>query len=758
MIARILKKKRMNFSRRNCHRGKAFSLMMNIMLSIVAFSFLVGLSLPSVSGQEPDFVGPSGSVADVDVFGSEVIPTAPYEFVAPPAPPPVTSGAPSSVVPPALTSGEESGISEAAEGIVGEVRPELGGPAVEKATWSTVFLDSYLIGSFVWAGIIGGVVYLGATLLGADPGTAKAAGLAAFSGVATFNLIYRGWTGVTAFSEAPVTLFGQAGQAIGAGGTPGVGGAAFWTSAIAAIGVAIVVYALLYKKESKKIIAFSCEPWEAPLGGGDCEKCNNDVFKPCSEYRCRSLGQACQLLNKGTGNESCAWVNPRDVSSPGIAPWDAVLTKDHKYTDVRIRPPGSGVEPGRMKIQGTEAEGCVKAFTPLQFGVVTTEPAQCKIDFNHTKNFEEMAFFMGGTNLFLYNHSERMSLPGPKNLEISSPELKNDGTYTLYTRCKDANGNENLDEFAIRFCVEKGPDTTPVRIEATGIQNGAPVGFGTSSVNLDVYLNEPAECKWSREDKDYSNMENALQCSTQIFEMNANLFYPCKANLTGIRDRQVNDFFMRCKDQPGAAEKDRNVNQESFKFTLRGTEPLKIIDLKPNGTIQGAGDFVTVFLEVETAFGEHEGDAICYYSTTGKEKDFIKFFETGTNKHRQRQDLAPGNYNYMMRCLDLGGNADSNSTQFTVLSDRTPPGVIRVYHDNQLLKVMTDEKSTCAYSTKDCRFSIANGIEMPYANTTEHFSEWKTDTNFYVKCADPSGNEPQPDSCSIILRLYGKAK
>jgi hypothetical protein len=367
-----------------------------------------------------------------------------------------------------------------------------------------------------------------------------------------------------------------------------------------------------------------------------------------------------------------------------------------------------------------------------------------------------MAFFMGGTNLFLYNHSEKLSLPGPKNLEIVAPELKNDGTYTLYIRCKDANGNENIDEFATRFCVEKGPDTTPTRIEATSIQNGAPVGFGTKSVSLDVYLNEPAECKWSRENKDYNNMENSAQCSTQIFEMNANLLYPCTANLTGILDRQMNDFYFRCKDQPGAAEKDRNINTESYKFTLRGTEPLKILEVKPNGTIEGSGDFVSAFLEVETAFGEHEGDATCFYSTTGADKDFIKFFETGTNKHRQRQDLASGAYTYFVRCIDLGGNADSNKTTFTVFIDRVAPLITRAYQDNQLLKILTNEKSSCTYSQKDCRFSLSNGIEMPYSNTTEHFAEWKTDTSYYIKCADTSGNEPLPDTCSIIVRAFGK--
>ena len=64
------------------------------------------------------------------------------------------------------------------------------------------------------------------------------------------------------------------------------------------VGIGVVVFAIMYRKESTKTIEFNCMPWQAPTGGDVCEKCN-DPNLPCSEYRCRALGQNCELVNKG---------------------------------------------------------------------------------------------------------------------------------------------------------------------------------------------------------------------------------------------------------------------------------------------------------------------------------------------------------------------------------------------------------------------------------------------------------------------------
>jgi len=583
-----------------------------------------------------------------------------------------------------------------------------------------------------WAGLMYGIGQLIGSVAGLDKEQQKAVSTALAAGTFTWKFL-----GTLKKGELYTFLKGK----LGLIEHPGLWG----------IGVGIVVGVLLYKKESKEIVTFTCQPWQAPTGsrgGNDCEKCNE--VEGCSEYKCKSLGQACQLLNAGTEDEKCDWVNPRDTSSPIISLWEEVLTEGYEYEpDSAVRPPARGV-----KILKTEGDGCIKAFTPLEFGITTDEPAQCRIDYNHTLKFDDMTYWFGESNLFLYNHTQTLSLPSPSSIDAAAPEIQHDGTYTLYVRCQDANENANVDEFSIRFCVEKGPDTTPPKIEGTSIANNMPVKYNQTSVELEVYVNEPAECRWSRDDRSYDDMENEMSCSENVWEMNNNLVYTCETVLTGVEDRQDNVFYLRCKDQPWAEESERNPNQESYKYILVGTETLNIIEIEPNGTIYGSTEVISVNLELETANGYRNGEAICYYGETGEESDWVEFFETGTHLHSQRLDLVEGNYNYYIKCTDLGGNRDDNYTEFRVETDREAPVVARVYREDELLKIVTTEDSECRYDIKSCNFKFEDGIDMPYANQIDHVAEWQTENTYYIRCSDEYGNMPLSNECSIIVRPY----
>ncbi|GAH73187.1 unnamed protein product, partial [marine sediment metagenome] len=50
---------------------------------------------------------------------------------------------------------------------------------------------------------------------------------------------------------------------------------------------------------------FECLPWQPPIGGDDCEECNKDPLKICTEYRCKSLGQACGRIEENTDRPLC---------------------------------------------------------------------------------------------------------------------------------------------------------------------------------------------------------------------------------------------------------------------------------------------------------------------------------------------------------------------------------------------------------------------------------------------------------------------
>lgn len=578
------------------------------------------------------------------------------------------------------------------------------------------------------------------------------------------TIIKNGFIGAGIFGTIGTLAKGKDGPLWGAiaGGIGGAvsgilesSGVSKFHSILAGFGVATVIFLLTYKKESEQIVEFYCQPWEAPIGGQDCQLCNE--FESCSEYMCKSLGQACDIINPGTLEEKCVWLNPQDVNSPIIKIIE--VNKDHNFVpDTSIRPPATGV------VISPNNKDCIKAFFPLEFTFTTRdsatgvgEPSQCKIDYNLTRNFENMEFFVGGNNLYSYNHTETLSLPGPNAINAVSPELKNDGDWTLYIRCQDANGNFNQDAFSVNFCVEKGPDTTPPLIVDTNIQSKNPVKFNQTNLDLEVYTNEPSDCKWSREDREYENMENQMSCSNQLWEMNNQQVYTCKTTLTGIKDRVDNDYFFKCKDQPFAIEGDRNENKQSYLYTLVGTQPLNILELSPNNTIFGATDTIPVFLEITTDNGHQNGESLCYYyndelnNPPAKEEDYVLFLETKTNRHKQRQDLSEGNYNYYIKCIDLGGNAVYDLITFNVETDRSAPLVIRAYREAEL-KIITNENAECSYSHTDCNFEIESGIAMDSIDFETHTADWQVNKNFHIRCKDSYNNQPNPNTCSIIVR------
>ncbi len=596
----------------------------------------------------------------------------------------------------------------------------------------------------VWAGAVVGAMQLVGNIVGVEQPILNAASGAAFGGIMAGKAIYG------LMETGNMNFFSPAGGWDSASGyfelTKGQ-----LTSVGIGVAVAAAIFIAMYKTESTEVVSFTCEPWEAPTGGSLCEQCNKQSILPCSEYQCRSLGQSCQLINKGTTEEKCAWVNRRDVTPPVIRLWNDALSKNHKYSpDTSVSPPDTGT-----KIVYNQAkDGCIKAFTPLEFGIITDEPASCKVDYQRKTTFDNMSYYLGGTPAFLYNHSQIMSLPGASNLVAENISIKSNGEYSLFVRCKDSNGNANTATFVFRFCVEKGPDTTPPLIVATNLINRMPVAYNKSSVEFETYTNEPASCRWSHVDQSFDKMEQKMVCSSSVLEMNAQLVYKCKTTLNSIKSEMENNFYIKCEDQPSKSESDRNRNTESYKFTIIGTKPLAITFVGPNGTVRDSTEIVKVTLQAKTFGGYQEGNSTCYYSPTEDTGDYIKFLNTHSHLHSQDLYLSEGDYTYYLKCVDLGGNADVNKTSFHVETDTESPLVVRAYNEESNLKIIADETSSCVYGMSDCVYEIKDGIAMSSIdeNMTQHYTAWETGKTFYIKCQDKYGNEPSPNQCSIILK------
>lgn len=516
-------------------------------------------------------------------------------------------------------------------------------------------------------------------------------------------------------------------------------------SAGVAIAAAWLTYNAMYKKSSSEIqtVNFQCLPWQAPRGGSDCELCN-DGGLPCSEYRCKSLGQSCKLINEGTAVEKCINANPRDVSPPIISPWTQILTSGYRY-EGKSSPPGPGV-----KILANTSNGCLRAFQSIQFGVVTNEPSQCKIDIASTKNYSDMATFMGGDNLYTYNHSEFLSLPRASDFANTSITLENGKEMNLFVRCKDANGNLNSAEYIVNVCVDPTPDNTAPEIKATSIKSGNCVAANTDNTTVEFYTNEPSTCKWSFTDKEYSTMDYNMSCSSNVYEINAMQLYTCSALLTGIA-RDGTYYYVKCEDQPNAPENERNRNMESYQFSLKGSNPLKLLSIKPNQTIYGAVRPTPVELYTQTLYGCEDNKAVCFYSLENP-NNYVQFFDTDKvdGIHTQRLDLQDGQHTVYVKCVDAGGNLAENTTSFNLEIDTNSPIIARAYQEDTYLKVVTQRNSECVYTNTNCDYLFSEGTTMPYANTSTHVTPWFSDKSYYIKCRDEFRNEPT--DCSMIVR------
>lgn len=592
---------------------------------------------------------------------------------------------------------------------------------------------SALLSGLQWAAVAYGIGQLVGPIFGLEEDNVDALSWSLAAGAG----IYEGFG--SAYGTGGEGLWGMGSDFFASGGSNAIFGSLGWGIIVAAI-----IFAIMYKDTETKEVTFSCLPWQAPNGGEDCELCNDPDF-PCSEYRCKSLGATCEIVNQGTTNEMCVNVNPMDTNPPVILPNKDMLTSGYEYTNVKTFPSPS---PG-FNIISNSRDGCLKAFSPLEFGIsIDGEPAQCKIDFNHTESFDDMVSYIGGSNLYAYNHSERLSLPSPGDFQNSSIVLRNGDEMTLFIRCQDRNGNANENEYAVNFCIDPSPDTTPPVIEATSVLNGGCVAENTEKAEVKFYTNEPADCRWSHVNQDYDDMPEKMECKNKIYQVNAMQLYTCTSQLDGIA-KDGSSFYIRCEDR--ATELGSNKMGESFVFNLRGSNGLLLRNLHPNGTITGGVSPMPVELYAETSYGCDNGRAICfYYDTRGQE--WLRFGDTDNEDgiNTQRLDLGEGSYSYDIKCIDSGGNLVEDSIDFTLNIDIDAPEIARIYEEGGMLKIVTLKNSRCSYTFDNCDFTFEEGTDMPYNNTPIHVTDWNNKKTYYIKCRDEFLNEEA--DCSVIVK------
>ena len=540
-------------------------------------------------------------------------------------------------------------------------------------------------------GAVAGAIVLTAYIVGASIATTT--GLTAGTGVlATLGAGF----GLTVDATAVLTGAAPAATAAGPVG---------FIVAIALIIATILVLIFTSGGETQTItITAHCEPWQAPSGADYCELCDKPVSDgglalddgqgnvltgyECTEYKCKSLGAACEYIdeNAGTDREKCYNAYPNDVNHPEIKLDESIFeTQGYEYDNK-----GDWVEVFD-----------IQPYTQFHFGIITEkELSQCKIDTILPDTYEEMAELFPNSYYSKAHNQSRVLTPNE--------------TINYYIRCQDPMGNYNIDAFVFRVHTLATEDVQAPIIVATDIQQGSYIAYETQPT-VTLYTNEPAQCRWATADQDFEVMQNYTLCSGQIFDETIYFENYCKASLT--LDLGDNYFYFACQDY------NNNTNTDTYELKLIGTEQLNIDRTSPNGTLY----YNDVALQVETSIGAQNGKAICSYNG-------INFFQTNSTYHEQLfTDLPQATYTYDILCQDIAGNQNTTTIEFTVDIDESAPELIDLYIKDNTIYFTLNEQTSCQYHSQD--FEFGEGTETTGTITIADTQQ------YHVKCQDIFDNE-----------------
>ncbi|MCG8696782.1 MAG: hypothetical protein MI922_01915, partial [Bacteroidales bacterium] len=453
--------------------------------------------------------------------------------------------------------------------------------------------------------------------------------------------------------------------------------------------------------------------------------------KPCSKYRCESLGTQCEFVNSGSDYATCVKHDERDMSAPVVSRDDSVVTSGVDYVD------GSG----GFSVVGKDGDGCLNAGSVLNIGINVSKLSQCRYDFE-AGDFGDMGeVFSSG--YYSDGHSVSFSLPNPNPDPGASRGSGVTSDLSLFVKCNDKVGLESAGSFKVDMCVVDGNDTEAPGVVAMDPASGSFVGFDALEESVFVLTSELADCRWDFSDREFFDMENSFSCLDRLGVPSHALGYRCSGALP-VNDSD-NDYYVRCMDQPWENDTGlRNANAESAVFSLmKPDSKISITKISPSEDYEVGTPLATIDLKIRTEGG---GDYhSCSYSYSGY-GEMIDSLETGVLRtHEITLNSVPGEKKIYVECRDETGDFARNVTEFNIIGDNSAPDVSRVSQSGGLVKLSLTEPSTCKYSVGGCLFSWDNGTTIGSGESVGFHSV--RGERYYVRCMDEWGNAP--NGCSI---------
>jgi hypothetical protein len=519
--------------------------------------------------------------------------------------------------------------------------------------------------------------------------------------------------GASAYAAATSTTIGA--EATGFAGLGVFGSVGLIGAVIAALYAIYMAFIDTFDENQYYILQFTCEGWE-PDRGGNCDACNNDA-RPCSENRCRSIGANCRYYDDLGEPGTCASV--LDTWQATINPWQEVLAKGNSYENIGQ---------GGFIIKGPSPGGTVKSWEPLVFGIITDKDAECKIDAVHTEDYYSMSYDM--QSIDKTHHFMIASQFGEEGTLLMQT-----GENNYYIRCMNFAGEINEAEFAVQFDLSDEPDITPPRVVSTNPENNGYLKYEENSTELFISLSEPSECRINNGfDSSFESMEANMSCVTNP-RLGVMGEWKCRTELNDLINNQ-NTFYIKCLDKPGANNGEgQRMQSQTYTYNIdKCSEGLTISSISPQDTDITTNNIGNIELNVQTKGCINDGDSACYYNFGDGD---ILFSQTNSTSHTQIFDsLSNGKYNISINCIDDAKNEAHGQTNISVTVDQNPPQLARIYVDEKILNIRTDEPARCAImeniTEEICDLEIDSSKELLTLNT---FAVEKTRT-YKIQCED----------------------
>lgn len=506
---------------------------------------------------------------------------------------------------------------------------------------------------------------------------------------------------------------------------------------------------------------FQCKPWEPPYANpgeeSKCNLCNEDdpknKFKlPCTEYKCKSLGEGCAVIPKEDVEEEKVICYSSDCESaePDIALLSIEGFEESDYSE---------------NSEGLTITPHITEGTQISFTIETDRETKCKLFFDKSsiplgfnedieddENYNPDVHFKipEGGEVFSKKHTFIFSARGVEGIDESDKQI------TYYVACEDVCRTPTSDPYyKFDFWVTHQIDFTAPEITKFTPEQNSFLAFNVNETELTLLLSERGTCKYSKTPNQISfeNMEVTMNCNIDSYDYRD---WTCNTYLDELNQAE-NKIYIRCSNTDGY------MHDEDIIYTLKASlAELKISSVKfksPHAEIFDVDGAVVkddrTTLSVVTEGGMvNDGVSTCKTTFIGTSWPENTLGESDITIHEGEFSFPMGAYILALTCSDSAGNIATNISKFSVERDNEPPIITRAYKEGDNLVLWTNEKSICYYNFTGCAFDTETSSNMggTYSMKNSVSVSNNLKETYYVRCKDQRGNINPISSCAIVVR------